>query len=49
LRRESIGTLTLFRFDPASPPFDDDDRDMAQALAQHPRDRRRSILDALPV
>jgi two-component system, cell cycle sensor histidine kinase and response regulator CckA len=35
LRGESIGTLTLFRFDPASPSFDDDDRDMAQALADH--------------
>jgi two-component system cell cycle sensor histidine kinase/response regulator CckA len=35
LRGESIGTLTMFRFDPASPAFDDDDRDMAQALADH--------------
>jgi hypothetical protein len=35
LRAESIGTLTLFRFDPASPSFDDDDREMAQALADH--------------
>ena len=35
LRGESIGTLTLFRFDPASAPFDDGDREMAQALADH--------------
>jgi PAS domain S-box-containing protein len=35
LRGESIGTLTLFRFDPASAPFDGGDREMAQALADH--------------
>jgi PAS domain S-box-containing protein len=32
---ESIGTLTLFRFDPAAAPFNDGDRDLAQALADH--------------
>jgi two-component system cell cycle sensor histidine kinase/response regulator CckA len=32
---ESIGTLTLFRFDPAAAPFDDGDRDLAQTLADH--------------
>ena len=35
LRGESIGTLTLFRFDPQSPSFGADDREMAQALADH--------------
>jgi two-component system cell cycle sensor histidine kinase/response regulator CckA len=35
LRGESIGTLTLFRFDPASPSFDAADQEMAQALADH--------------
>ena len=35
LRGESIGTLSLFRFDPASAPFDEGDRKMAQALADH--------------
>jgi two-component system cell cycle sensor histidine kinase/response regulator CckA len=35
LRGESIGTLTLFRFDPESPSFDDDDREIAHALADH--------------
>jgi signal transduction histidine kinase len=34
-RGESIGTLAVFRFDPASPPFDEHDRGMAQALADH--------------
>ena len=35
LRGESIGTLTLFRFDPESPSFDAADQKMAQALADH--------------
>jgi two-component system cell cycle sensor histidine kinase/response regulator CckA len=35
LRGQSIGTLSLFRFDPASPSFDEADREMAQALADH--------------
>ncbi len=35
LRGESIGTLSLFRFDPASPSFDAADQEMAQALADH--------------
>jgi PAS domain S-box-containing protein len=35
LRGVSIGTLTLFRFDPASPSFDAADQEMAQALADH--------------
>jgi PAS domain S-box-containing protein len=35
LRRESIGTLTLFRFDPESPSFDAADQELAQALADH--------------
>src|SRR3984957_16809691 len=35
LRGESIGTLTLFRFDPESPSFDAADQEMAQALADH--------------
>ena len=35
LRGESIGTLSLFRFDPASPSFDEADQEMAQALADH--------------
>jgi PAS domain S-box-containing protein len=35
LRGESIGTLTLFRFDPESPSFDTADQEMAQALADH--------------
>jgi PAS domain S-box-containing protein len=35
LRGESIGTLTLFRFDPESPSFDAADQEMAQSLADH--------------
>jgi len=35
LQGKSIGTLTLFRFDPASPSFDAADQEMAQALADH--------------
>jgi signal transduction histidine kinase/ActR/RegA family two-component response regulator len=35
VRGETIGTLSLFRFDPASPSFDKRDQDMAQALADH--------------
>ena len=35
LRGESIGTLTLFRFDPESPSFAAADQEMAQALADH--------------
>ncbi len=35
LRGESIGTLSPFRLDPASPSFDEADREMAQALADH--------------
>jgi two-component system, cell cycle sensor histidine kinase and response regulator CckA len=35
LRGESIGTLTLFHFDPESPSFDAADQEMAQALADH--------------
>src|ERR1700733_14123148 len=35
VRGESIGTLSLFRFNPASPPFDERDQDMAQALSDH--------------
>ena len=35
LRGKSMGTLALFRFDPASPPFDEGDQEMAQALADH--------------
>jgi PAS domain S-box-containing protein len=35
LRGESVGTLTLFRFDPESPSFDAADQKMAQALADH--------------
>ncbi|HKQ69329.1 MAG TPA: ATP-binding protein [Polyangiaceae bacterium] len=34
-RGESIGLLSLARFLPRSPPFDDHDRDLAQALADH--------------
>jgi signal transduction histidine kinase len=34
-RGESIGSLAVFRFNPASPPFDDHDRGTAQALADH--------------
>jgi signal transduction histidine kinase/ActR/RegA family two-component response regulator len=35
VRGESIGTLSLFRFNPASPAFDKRDQDMAQALSDH--------------
>jgi PAS domain S-box-containing protein len=35
LRGETIGTLSLFRFHPGSPSFDESDREMAQALADH--------------
>ena len=35
VRGETIGTLSLFRFAPASPSFDKRDQDMAQALADH--------------
>jgi signal transduction histidine kinase len=35
VRGESIGTLAMFRFKPASPPFDERDQDMAQALSDH--------------
>jgi two-component system, cell cycle sensor histidine kinase and response regulator CckA len=35
VRGESIGTLSLFRFKRDSPAFDERDRDMAQALADH--------------
>jgi len=34
-RGQSIGTLSLFRFKAESAPFDERDRDMAQALADH--------------
>jgi signal transduction histidine kinase/CheY-like chemotaxis protein len=34
-RGETIGTLSLFRLEATSPPFDERDRDMAQALADH--------------
>jgi signal transduction histidine kinase len=35
VRGESIGLLSLFRFEPSSPPFGEQDREMAQALADH--------------
>jgi signal transduction histidine kinase/ActR/RegA family two-component response regulator len=35
VRGESIGLLALVRFLPSSPPFSEQDRDMAQALADH--------------
>ncbi len=35
VRGESIGLLALIRFDKDSPPFSEDDRDLAQALADH--------------
>jgi len=35
VRGESFGLLALVRFLEASPPFDEDDRDFAQALADH--------------
>ncbi len=35
VRGESIGLLSLVRFEETSPPFDEEDRDLAQALADH--------------
>ncbi|HEY3237342.1 MAG TPA: GAF domain-containing protein, partial [Polyangiaceae bacterium] len=35
VRGESIGLLSLFRFAPGSPPFVEQDRNLAQALADH--------------
>ncbi len=35
VRGESLGTLSLFRFDPAAPSFDKRDQEVAQALADH--------------
>jgi GAF domain-containing protein len=35
LRGESIGILSMFRFRPEAAPFDDQDRHLAQALADH--------------
>ena len=35
VRGESIGLLSLVRFEPTSPPFDEEDRELAQALADH--------------
>jgi signal transduction histidine kinase len=35
VRGETIGTLSLFRFNPTSPSFDKRDQEMAQALADH--------------
>jgi signal transduction histidine kinase/ActR/RegA family two-component response regulator len=35
VRGETIGTLSMFRFQPTSPPFDELDHDLAQALADH--------------
>ena len=35
VRGEPLGLLTLVRFAPDSPPFDEEDRDLAQALADH--------------
>ena len=35
VRGESLGTLSLFRFDPAAPSFDRRDQEVAQALADH--------------
>ena len=32
---KSIGSFAVLRFDPTAPPFDEDDRDLAQALADH--------------
>jgi len=34
-RGESIGLLSMVRFRPSSPPFDEQNRDLAQALADH--------------
>jgi len=35
VRGQSIGLLSLVRFDPASPPFGEEDQALAQALADH--------------
>ena len=35
VRGESLGLLSMVRFHPSSPPFDEEDRDLAQALADH--------------
>ena len=35
VRGATLGTLSLFRFQPTSPAFDEGDLDMAQALADH--------------
>lgn len=35
VRGESLGLLALVRFTPGSPPFNESDRDVAQALADH--------------
>ena len=35
VRGESIGLLSLVRFETTSPPFAEEDRDLAQALADH--------------
>ena len=35
VRGESIGLLALVRFEPSSPPFNEADRNLAQALADH--------------
>ncbi len=35
VRGESIGLLSLVRFEETSPPFNEEDRDLAQALADH--------------
>ena len=35
VRGESIGLLSLVRFEDTSPPFNQEDRDLAQALADH--------------
>jgi two-component system cell cycle sensor histidine kinase/response regulator CckA len=35
VRGETLGTLAMFRFDPASPPFDKRDQELAQALSDH--------------
>ena len=35
VRGQSLGTLSLFRFEPTSSAFEEDDQEMAQALADH--------------
>jgi len=35
VRGQALGLLSLFRFLPSSPAFDEDDRELAQALADH--------------